>query len=133
MAIEMGKARPDPALYRLHSPAEVMAGVSLRPGVDEVLATREVIPWKWRGGGVSRYTEAGVDMTAERLPALVFRGHGKWFIQGTSGSGYIRVSVRWVGGAGGSGLGPDTPSPFRLQRPALHPGLPPEHLRRRAG
>lgn len=53
MAIEMGKARPDPALYRLHSPAEAVAGVSPRPGVDEVLGTREVIPWKWRGGCVT--------------------------------------------------------------------------------
>lgn len=53
MAIEMGKVRPDPALYRLHSPAEAVAGVSPRPGVDEVLGTREVIPWKWRGGCVT--------------------------------------------------------------------------------
>lgn len=46
VAIEMGKARPDPALCRLHSPAEAMAGVSPRSGIDEALGTREVIPWE---------------------------------------------------------------------------------------
>lgn len=37
VAIEMGREHPDPALCRLHSPAEAMAGVSARPGVDEVI------------------------------------------------------------------------------------------------
>lgn len=58
---------------------------------------------------------------------------------GVTGSTLFRVhpgqdtpKVRWVGGLVGASWALTHPF-LRLQRPALHPGLPPEHLRRRAG